>query len=65
VSQFDDDQPEDAWHPDDPFAVLALNLLRRLSLLDGGSTHTATVDILDIIQARLSVHIRHRSERST
>jgi hypothetical protein len=64
MTAFDDDTPEDAWHPDDPFPVLAMNLLRRLALLDGGVTKHATVDVLDIIQARLAVHLRQRDDRS-
>lgn len=36
MSAFGDDEPEDAWHPDDDPAVLTANLRRRLALLDGG-----------------------------
>jgi hypothetical protein len=35
---FGDDEPEDAWHPDDSLDELADNLRRRIELLDGEPT---------------------------
>jgi hypothetical protein len=29
TAEFGDDEPEDAWHPDDPLTVLVRNLIRR------------------------------------
>jgi hypothetical protein len=33
MDNFGDDEPEDAWHPDDPVNEQVVNLRRRLALL--------------------------------
>lgn len=55
MSGFGDTEPEDAWHPEDSTAVLIDNLRRRLDLLD-----LAVLDPFDVIEGRLSVHLRRR-----
>ena len=37
MTGFGDDDPEDAWHPDDPPAELVANLERRAVLLDAAA----------------------------
>ena len=39
MSSFGDDEPEDAWHPDDPLAELLANLAKRLLLVYAARTY--------------------------
>ena len=60
--EFGDDEPEDAWSPDDPVAVQINDLIRRVELLVGykvrfGEDHPTAV--LDAI-AQLVVEARQR-----
>lgn len=57
---FGDDEPEDGWHPDDPFGVLVDNLFRRLALLEHETTSAIRHAQLDVIASRLSRYQRTR-----
>ena len=63
MSDYGDDEPEDAWHPDDSIAEQVRNLARRMRLLDGGPEPRGTpVVVLDTIRERIIIVIKHRQK---
>lgn len=65
MTGFGDYEPEDAWHPDDPFPVLVDNLLRRLDLVERRVLLESRRDLLAAIERRVRRDRRRRrlSER--
>ena len=62
MTMFDDYEPEDAWHPDDPPLEQVRNLRRRLALLfsnDAADTFDLE-DELDVLTAAVSIARRRR-----
>lgn len=56
MTGFGDDEPEDAWHPDDPIEELLDNLDRRCTILGERKElreHLTPVEWLEEIEARL------------
>jgi hypothetical protein len=50
---FGDDEPEDAWAPEDPFGLLLDNLYRRLALLEAEPITVYRHALLDVLQVRV------------
>ena len=50
---FGDDEPEDAWDPEDPTDLLVDDLVRRVALLERGPVAVPTDNLLDSLR-RLS-----------
>lgn len=61
MTVFNDYEPEDAWHPDDPVDEQLLNLRHRLGLLLDSDDHLSSAgEELDLYTELLAILREHR-----
>lgn len=60
TTAFDDYEPEDSWHPDDPVPEQIVNLRRRLALLLDSDDHADTRNELNLYRDMLTILRWHR-----